>query len=318
MPFVFDRNKVLTTPIIDIVNAIKLQSSLDGNYLLKDVEVRQQNIVVTCPIHKGGHENKPACNILAVDKGNSPAGTVHCFSCGYRANIIKFTADCLGMSYRKATEWLLGFCDYSILEEQRDIGGIEFSEKGTDPYSEIQTVGIDELKKYDYIHPYMFERKLTDYTIEKFEIGYDPETESITFPVYVDGRCLFVARRKVNYKRFDLPKISPKPLYLADYLTENEVYICESCFNALTVWEYGKQAIALFGTGSHEQIDMLKKLPQRKLILALDGDEAGENGCKRISGGIDNKIVTRLVLPDGKDINDLTREEFYSLEETFI
>ena len=81
---------------------------------------------------------------------------------------------------------------------------------------------------------------------------------------------------------------------------------------------YGRQAIALFGTGSSEQIEQLKNLPQRKIILALDGDEAGKNGINKILNKVDNKIITVLKTPeDGRDINDLTKEEFDSLEEMF-
>lgn len=44
---------------------------------------------------------------------------------------------------------------------------------------------IDENKLLDfaYIHPYMYNRKLTDEVINKFKIGYDKETDSIVFPV---------------------------------------------------------------------------------------------------------------------------------------
>lgn len=111
-------------------------------------------------------------------------------------------------------------------------------------------ITLDELKSYDYIHPYMFKRRLTDEIINKFDVGYDPKTQALTFPVWVDGRCLFVARRRVNYKRFDMPEIYPKPIYGLDYLTTNEVIVCESILNALTCYVYGKEAVALFGTGS--------------------------------------------------------------------
>ena len=85
----------------------------------------------------------------------------------------------------------------------------------------------------------MFQRKLTDEVIEKFDVGYDPETDALTFPVYVNGNCLFVAKRKVKYKQFLMPKIEPKPIYGLDYITENEVVVCESVIDALYVTSLG-------------------------------------------------------------------------------
>ena len=160
------------------------------------------------------------------------------------------SANCLNISYRDATEWILNISTYDYVEEERKIVDVDNVEKEVNNYDTLPIVTLDELKSYDYIHPYMFKRRLTDEIINKFDVGYDPKTQALTFPVWVDGKCLFVARRKVNYKRFDMPEIYPKPIYGLDYLTTNEVIVCESVLNALTCYVYGKEAIALFGTGS--------------------------------------------------------------------
>lgn len=240
--------------------------------------------------------------------------THNCFGCGYRAGIVKFIADCLNISYRKATEWLLSVSTYSLLEEIEDFSYLDI-DTPTEESIKWPIVPLEELKQYDNMHPYMHKRKLTDEIIEKFEVGYDPKLDAITFPLYVNGQCVLVAKRRTKFKRFDMPKIDPKPIYGLDYLTDNEVIVCESIINALTCWSYGKQAVALCGTGSTWQIEQLNNIPQRKIILALDGDEAGRNGTKRLLKGLTNKIVTVLKLPEGKDINDLSKEEFENLEE---
>ena len=175
---------------------------------------------------------------------------MHCFGCGWRASFVTFVANCLNISYRDATEWILNISTYDYVEEERKIVDIDNVEKEVNNYDTLPVVTLDELKSYDYIHPYMFKRRLTDEIINKFDVGYDPKTQALTFPVWVDGKCLFVARRKVNYKRFDMPEIYPKPIYGLDYLTTNEVIVCESVLNALTCYVYGKEAVALFGTGS--------------------------------------------------------------------
>lgn len=327
MPIIIDGNKVVETPVSEIIELLTQQLSVLRINKLQTVDYKMNNARVTCPIHKNGQERTPSCDILLSDKRVVdfrgvekiiPAGTVNCFACGYKANIVKFIADCLNISYKAATEWLLGFVNFTYLSDIRDIGTISFDDTYYDAYYDIPGVATDELKQYDFIHPYMFERKLTDNIINKFDVGYDAKTDSLTFPVYVNGKCLFVAKRRVSYKRFDMPAITPKPIYGLDYITGNEIIVCESIINALTCWSYGKEAIALFGTGSADQIDILNKLPQvRKLILALDGDEAGVKGTNRLMRGLTNKIVTKLDIPQGKDINDLTFDEFNSLDEIF-
>lgn len=187
-------------------------------------------------------------------------------------------------------------------------------------------ISEDELNKYRYIHPYMYERKMTDEVIEIFDIGYDITNKALTFPIQDEnGNCLFIARRSVNYKYFNYPNSAIKPLYgiyqLKKYAPKdlNEIIVCESMINCLTVWVYGKFAMALNGTGSASQLEELIKLPYRKIILALDPDEAGEKGTMRIFNKLKNyKLVTKLLIPKGKDINDLSKEEFDNLQEVFI
>lgn len=311
---VVDGNKVINTPIQTLVELLRQQLFISRIDKLDSIEVKQNNIRVTCPIHKNGKERTPSCEILLEDKGLTSAGTVHCFGCGYKAGFVKFVADCLGCSFRRATEWVLSVSTYSLKENARDIIDIELN-RNINQLSKVSPVTLGELREYDYVHQYMYKRKLTDEIIEKFEVGYDPKLDAITFPVYVDGECQFVAKRRVKFKMFDMPKINPKPIYGLDYITENEVIVCESVINALTCWSYGKQAIALFGTGSDYQVDILNKIGPRKLILAFDGDEAGQRAFKRVSKKLTDKIVTYYKLPDGKDINDLSKDEFLALEE---
>lgn len=309
-------NKIIETPIKEIIELLRQQLAVLHIDKLDKIEYKKNNIRVTCPFHGGGKERTPSCDILLEDKADVSAGVVHCFGCGYKAGIVKFIADCLEINYRKATEWLLNISKYTLLENTRDIEDIVLN-KEKKPSNNWEVVPIEELKNYDYVHPYMFKRKLTTDIIDKFEVGYDPKLKAITFPVYVDGICRLVCKRRVKYKRFDMPKIDPKPIYGLDYITDDEIIVCESVINALTCWVYGRQAVALFGTGSTWQIEQLNNIRQRKIVLALDGDESGKKGTERLMKGLTNKIVTILKVPNGKDINDLSKEEFDKLEEVF-
>ena len=309
-------NKYIETSIKDLLELLQQQLAIKHINKLDKIDYKQNNARVTCPIHSGGHERTPSCFILLEDKDNVPAGTVKCFGCGYKTNFIRFVADCLEINYRKASEWILSVSKYSLLELTRLLNNISLNSYIKDMHVDNQ-VTPSELRQYDYIHKYMYKRKLTDNIIEKFEVGYDPKVDAITFPVYVDGICRFVCKRYVKFKRFDMPKDITKPVYGLDYLTGEDVYICESVINALTLWTWGYQAVALFGTGTEHQVEILKGIQQRRFILCLDGDNAGKAGTKKLLKELNNKIITYKVLPSGKDINDLTKEEFEKLEEKF-
>ena len=310
MPFIFDGNKVLESSVEDIIGL--LQAELYTRHIdkLRSVSFRQSDAKVSCPIHKDGMENNPSCHILLHDKPDGTvAGTVHCFACGYKANLIRFVADCLSVSYRAATEWMLDNAAYTIMEDYREFN--PYPPEVYCNYAELPVITCEQLEQYDYIHPYMFKRKLTDEVIDRFEVGYYPEEKCLTFPVYANDRCLFVAKRKTDYKKFIMPSVVPKPIYGLPYVKGSSVVVCESIINCLTCYVYGKEAIALFGTGSKAQYDMLKTSGIRAFYLALDGDEAGRKGIKRFAENRPpNAFVYVMKLPDGKDINDLSKEEF--------
>ena len=191
-------------------------------------------------------------------------------------------------------------------------------------------ISEQELDSYRYTHPYMYKRKLTDEIIDLFDIGYDKNTECITFPNRdINGNCLFIARRSVKTKFFNYPQDVEKPVYglyecnicaktIKNWFPD-EIIICESMIDALTCWVYGKYAVALNGTGNENQFKTLRNMPNRKFILATDMDEAGLKARERIRQSLGNKIVTEYVwdINVAKDINDMNKEYFDSLKEVF-
>ena len=166
-------------------------------------------------------------------------------------------------------------------------------------------------------------------------MGYDKRTDSITFPVRdKNGDCMFVARRSVKTKYFDIPKGVNKPLYgmyelmqsvliprgVGRYpiIVPDDIYVCEGLFDCLRLWCNGKFAVAGFGClFSDYQVQLLNALPARHLVLALDNDEAGIKATKHLKKVIKNKLVTRVVLPaNRKDIGECTDDEIQKLVET--
>ena len=178
----------------------------------------------------------------------------------------------------------------------------------------------EELDKYRYIHPYLYERGLTDEIIERFDIGYDKTRDEITFPVAdLHGTVRFIASRSVKNKFFRLPKGEDKPIYQGYRFVTGRyrtAYITESFLNCLTCWKYNKPAMALIGTGNRKQYEILNKLPVREYILAFDPDEAGRKATERFRKNVHGKIIKELVYTDNRDINDL-QEEFLNCKIIF-
>ena len=325
--------------LVDILNELKSQLATNGISLLQKTRDSGNDIQVQCPYHGGGQERKPSAGIRRND------GLFHCFACGEVHTLPEVISFCFGYTDdilgKFGWNWLLKNFATLEVEERKDVT-LDFSRTvSTTNNADIERyVTEEELDKYRYYHPYWAERGIVDEDIiELFDLGYDTGAECITFPVRdIKGNCLFVAKRSVKTKFFHYPEGVQKSLYGLYELHHimmsdanpawsmyqfhqgdaKEVIVCESMIDALTCWQYGKYAVALNGLGDELQFKQLRDLPCRKLILATDNDEAGIKARKRIRKNVGNKIITEYIFPKGKkDINELSKEEFYNLEEVF-
>ena len=326
-------------PIVEsidvIIGVLRYQLEEQGITLFQSIKRTGNNLMIHCPFHKGGQERRPSCGIKLEGDDKAPTGYVHCFTCGYSAPFTQMISNVFGVKdYGKFGEkWLLkNFISLEITN--RPTLNLNLSRQTR--HIKVNYVGEKELDSYRYYHPYMFARKLTKEVIERYDVGYDKRTDCLTFPVRDEfGNTLFIARRSVKSKFFNYPKDIEKPLYgiyeLKKYLDDGNrktnsyggvihniknVYVTESIINALTVNVYGKWAVATNGCQFSElQVKQLEKLPAREIIIAYDGDEAGRTAAYKLKFRLNKrKIVSILELPDGRDINDLSKEYFKVLK----
>ena len=329
----------------DIIEELQSQLRLNDIPLLQKTREIPKDIMVQCPYHGSGQEHRPSAGIRKSD------GQFHCFACNEVHTLPELISYCFGH-----TEDVMGTFGWQWLTKNFACVEVETRKPLTLSFvrSTIERlrqemeipekfVTEQELDSYRYTHPYWKKRGITDENIiELFDLGYDKQTDCITFPVRDEyGRCLFVARRSTKTKYFNYPAGSEKPLYgLYEYLKDvqtsiarirtqrsgksyflkcaSEVIVCESMLDALTAWQWGKYAVALNGLGNELQFKQLRQLPCRKLILATDNDEAGMKARARIRKNVTNKIITEYQFPDGvKDLNDLCFEGFERLQEVF-
>lgn len=328
-------NNYITEDTRNILIELRRQLDLKGIKRFAKIIVSGDNIQTNCPFHHDGQERKPSFGILSKQKGNEEAGTCHCFACGWTGSFAEmisnvFGYDDLGLYGGK---WLVRNFLTVQIENRPDI--LEgFNDRNNscnhrtymDMGNTIQTITEEELDKYRNYHPYMWKRKMTPEVVEIFDIGYDKDTNCITFPVRDEyGNCVFVARRSVVSKFFNYPQNAEKPVYGLYELSQltnypDEIIICESMIDAITCWVYGKYAVALNGLGNDLQFKQLRHMPNRKFILATDMDKAGQSARLRLKKQLSNKLVSEYIwdVNMAKDINDMSQGQFLNLKEYML
>ena len=318
-------NHVILDDTQDILIELRKQLELNGVKRFAKFIDSGKNIQTNCPFHKEGQERKPSFGI------NKNTGECHCFGCGWSGTLSEMISNCFGKDDFGVygNKWLIRNFLSVAVESRPDID-VDFCRRKKITSETKKYISEQELDSYRYTHPYMYKRKLTDEIIDLFDIGYDKNTECITFPNRdINGNCLFIARRSVKTKFFNYPQDVEKPVYglyecnicaktIKNWFPD-EIIICESMIDALTCWVYGKYAVALNGTGNENQFKTLRNMPNRKFILATDMDEAGLKARERIRQSLGNKLVTEYVwdINVAKDINDMNKEYFDSLKEVF-
>lgn len=302
---------IITTPIKEILEDIKQE--LNGDKLAS-IRVKGDHISVTCPAHNDGHEQNSSCGIYIGERADT-YGKFNCFTCGAKGTFVHFVALCFGCKDSDAKKWLIDKYGIRQDEEVLELEAIPLYNNKTKKNYLDESV-LDKMQSW---HPYMDKRKLSKKVCEVFKVKYDPKSESLVFPVWDEtGKLWMLTRRSVKNKQFIIDKDKEKPVYLMNYIREkniSEVTVVESQINALTAWGFGYPAVATFGCNvTDKQMEIFNKSGLKRILLCFDGDEAGRKGTKKFIDNIRKDIfVDVIVMPQGKDVNDLTEEEFNKL-----
>lgn len=302
---------VIDTPIKTILDAIKRELK---NGKLASIEKKGDNYRVTCPSHKGGHEQNPSCQIYCGNKADVEYGHMFCFTCGESGPLYHFVAECFDEPDEFGKRWLLSHFGNTLIDRMNYVPEFKLDSK---EYAEYLDDEI--LNEFENWHPYMEQRRMTPEIVKFLKIKYDPKTECIVFPVYDENdRLYMLTRRSVKDKRFIIDKNKEKPIYLFNIIKKNkikEVTVVESQINAITLMTYGIPAIATFGCNiTDHQFELLNKSDIRHYYICFDGDEAGIKGTKKFIRNINkDAMIDVIIMPEGKDVNDLTEEEFNKL-----
>ena len=305
---------------------IDLRLMLFAEGLLKDQNNTGSDVMVTCPFHKGGHERKPSCGVSLREKVTPDktyeAGTVHCYTCGYTADLPTFIKDLFGMdNAMEGFKWLVAHYNYSTNDREE----IQFNFfRGEDGG---QVAAMDEGEVESYHRNLMNSLKAQEYlrgrcvsrdVMEIYNLGFDPKDDVVLFPVYTRrGEVLFYKSRSLKGKRFFNAKEVDKTaavygLYQtleAEIPADTEIWLVESEIDALSLVSRGYLAWAFMGSDiSEKQIKEMCQSPYRRFVIATDNDEAGRKAARRIKDKLiplGFRFFNLQWLTDMKDINEL-------------
>lgn len=283
--------------------------------------LRNGNWATNCPkcVEKGEPtpDDKQRLHVCvdrdAVDKkGNSRFGKYHCFRCGWRGNTQKRSGGLdLSFLHRKQRE----------KENER-----KWAEKDKETITLPSDYALlnDDMMAYTYVHG----RGITDEDIRYYRIGAAtfphggyPRPPIIVFPDYSeDGKlCYWVGRQYTKTWR--------TAKYLNCMATkaarENEVFnlgrfkaegfttgvLVEGPIDGIIA---GRNHLATLGKPSQAQLDILAKLPLKKLYIAYDPD------ARKTSIDVANRLQPHyecllVPVPKGSDVCDMGRPAFSML-----
>lgn len=296
-----------------IISKLSSQLEDEGTFIFRRTKSLANNYQFSCPFHAGGLERHPSCGMSRNPSYSGgkvvEAGTVHCFACGYTSGLTEFVSKVLGRNDGGfyGNQWLKRNFGTSSEIVREGVNPDRFRRGVKAKSVSFKSISEEELDKYRFIHPYMYERRLTDELIELFDIGYDKLNDCITFPVRdMEGRTIFFNRRSVRTKFHQYGEDDPKTEFLygayelrqfSDYFDEpvSQVFVTESIINCLTLWSMNIPAVALMGVGGGSQFRLLKELPVRNIVLALDPDDAGQKAQKKLHTMLKRSKVVRFL-----------------------
>jgi DNA primase len=233
------------------------------------------------------------------------AGVYHCFRCGRHGHFDQFIAG--------ITEWgplqVLSFC--------RRHRSCPIDPDDTPDHPMRKPVTEEYLDQFNYRHAYVYDRGLTEPTLRRYRIGYDPEQNDIIIPWFDRvGNLMAIKRRAVlnKYYRYETDKNITACLFgLHLVRPQSIVWITEGEFDAMWLDQCFRQmhkqqhaAIALGGKFLHEsaQRELAVKNPTMT-VLATDNDDDGREAAEDISAKLHDAVL--MVYPgDIKDPNAMS------------
>lgn len=292
----------------------------------KIMQWKGNKIQFTCPVH---NETHPSAGInidfSPDDRPNEHLQVMHCFSCGFSGTIPWFVFKSLPdkfKSIKEVEEFLKKRygVTYAYTYDPKTQTIKRYEDFGTEQKTtrfELPKYKLAPFKSGKQTYQYFFDRGFDKEDMQKFMIGRDLESETITIPAFwedgvlagVIGRYIDPNRPKnMRFKIYEFPKGSL--IYPLDKLEViNDTLIgCESMFDVIKLHKWGyPNAIAMMGDGmSRQQADQI--VSRCKVFIDLfDNDKGGLEARRIAKRRLGNRVMylTPTYYPEtGKDPSD--------------
>lgn len=266
-----------------------------------------------CPLH---HDNNPSFSL------NVENGLWTCFAgCGSGdfVRLVELVLDC---NSQEAHDWIREGKANSVEQLSKALYESLFQKSETiSEKSPEHWKNIFELAPNNVIPNWFLARGFTWKTIFNWNIRYDNLNDAVIIPVYWHGNLVGTVTRNTSQ---NLPKYQNSPnlprkniLYGEIFSSRREIIITEGILDALWLWQLGYNVVSILGNIiSSEQVDILEGYRFGEIILALDNDEAGQNGTKEAYSKLTKSgwllpQIKHIEFPPGiKDPQDCSPEEF--------
>ncbi len=198
--------------------------------------------------------------------------------------------------------------------------GVELAAKGNeDCGQELNKPLAFTLKGIDCSHAYLRQRGITKETAREFGVGFFPGRGSmmsrVVIPIHNErGELVAYAGRAIDGSepKYKLPAGFAKSAVLFNLhrVQSESVIVVEGFFDCMKVSQAGMQnVVALMGSSlSDRQQNLLSRFA--RIILLLDGDEAGRGAASEIAARLVRSHFVRVLdLDDGLQPDRLSSEE---------
>jgi len=175
----------------------------------------------------------------------------------------------------------------------------------------------------DSSHPYLSERGLSKETAETFGVGFFSGKGSmngrIVIPIHNErGELVAYAGRAIDGSepRYKLPAGFYKSLELFNVhrVMEPEVILVEGFFDCMKVHQAGFPVVALMGSFLSEAQEELLVAKFERVIVMLDGDEAGRQATAECLTQLASRLWVRaIIIPEGRQPDQLSEEELQTI-----
>lgn len=190
---------------------------------------------------------------------------------------------------------------------------------------------FSEVKKL--INDTSYHRGLSKQTLDRFNIGYDPEWVHPKAPnappsprlIIPTGDFSYLARdTRLNLtpiqQKYSKSKVGKVQIFnlQAIYTAQKPIFIVEGEIDALSIIDVGGEAVAL---GSTSNVNLLlseleKNKPIKPLIIAMDNDTAGGKASNQLIEGLNNLGISFFMLDIASPYKD-ANEALNADKETF-